>query len=522
MTVWLLRAASLSSAGAACWYRRSPRVPVLRAALAMKRAVDASADVPDKKARADSSDGDEPILPIKAPGTSTAKGAPKPKLASIFQPRSTSSAAGTCSSGSGLKWLSPIGPAKSCLHGVYGEPAPSAKVAFYDLDGTIVRPKGGKTFPSKTDEYDFEFLFSSPRAGLGGASSDRSVIARIRQQHAQQFAIVLITNQKQTAYSAKNGLATWKKKMAHIAAAIDVPMRVFAALGDDAYRKPRLGSWVEFTERWNGGVEVDRESSFFVGDAAGRSKYRDHQDTDLKWALNARISFFTPEEYFLGKDKEYEVPARPWSPSALKPGPSLKGLVALPEDEMVSVDLSDLDDGKDGRRIVLGDGASGSEIVLFVGAPASGKTFLFQRVFAPAHYVHVNQDALRTRDKCLHVVADTIAAGQSCVVDNTNRDRATRKHYIELARQTGARIRCVYFDVPKHVCVHNNHFRAHHGPSADHESKREILPFTAIDSWFKQVQPPGRSEGFDADVLRITWRFHGKDDVQTKYNLYYH
>ncbi len=390
--------------------------------------------------------------------------------------RSTSSAAGTSSSGSGLKWLSPIGPAKSCLHGVYGEPAPSAKVAFYDLDGTIVRPKGGKTFPSKTDEYDFEFLFSSPRAGLGGASSDRSVVARIRQQHAQQFAIVLITNQKQTAYSAKNGLVTWKKKMAHIAAAIDVPMRVFAALGDDAYRKPRLGSWVEFTERWNGGVEVDRESSFFVGDAAGGSKYRDHQDTDLKWALNARISFFTPEEYFLGKDKEYEVPARPWSPSALKPGPSLKGLVALPEDEMVSVDLSDRRDGKDGRCIVLGDGARvGPRSCCSSARLRRARRFCSARVCTP-HYVHVNQDALRTRDKCLRVVADTIAAGQSCVVDNTNRDRATRKHYIELARQTGARIRCVYFDVPKHVCVHNNHFRAHHGPAADTSQSGRSCP----------------------------------------------
>lgn len=489
----------------------------------MKRTSQSDASSATPKKSKPESDDDEPVLPTRSPSSSTLANGAKPKLASIFQPRTTSASASGSSSTTALKWLDPIGSAKSCLHGVYGDPQPNSKVAFYDLDGTIVRPKGGKTFPSKTDEYDFEFLFSSPTRTSSGSTSNRSVISRIQQQHSDGFAIVIITNQKQTAYSAKSSLTTWKKKMAHIAAAIDVPMRVFAALGDDAYRKPRLGSWEEFTQRWNGGVEVDREESFFVGDAAGRKKYRDHQDTDLKWALNAGIRFFTPEEYFLGKDKEYVIPIRPWSPSALKaPSAGLKGLVVEPEDEMVTVDLSDIND-ETAVRTLLGEASSGSpEIVLFVGAPASGKTFLYTRVFAPKNYLHVNQDHLRSRDKCLRVVADTISSGQSCVVDNTNRDRATRKHYVELARSLGARIRCVYFDVPKHVCVHNNHFRAHHGPSTEAEERRTVLPFTAIESWFKDRQPPRQDEGFDDKVVRVTWRFNGDKGVEEKYKMYYH
>ena len=350
---------------------------------------------------------------------------------------------------------------------------------------------------------------------------------RIRQQHFEDgFAVVIITNQKQTAYSAKSGLATWKKKMAHIAAAIDVPLRVFSALGDDAYRKPRLGMWDEFVNKWNGGVELDLNECFFVGDAAGRKRYRDHQDTDLKWALNAGIGFYTPEEYFLGQGKEYEIPTRPWSPSALGPNTStLKGLVAEPEDEMITVDLSDIDRASTVARSVLcGETVpvDAPEIVLFVGPPASGKTYLFNRLFAPANYAHVNQDTLRTRDKCLRVVAETINSSQSCVVDNTNRDRATRKHYIDLARTLGVKIRCVYFDVPKHVCIHNNHFRAHHGPIDADEVKRGVLPYTAIESWFKERQVPKRDEGFDADVVRVTWRWRGDREVEKKYKMYYH
>lgn len=506
----------------------------------MKRTLAAEVSSARVKKSKEKSDDEEPVLPTKAPAsTSPVKATPAkvsvngkpaikptPKLASIFQPRSASTsangAAASSSSSKTLKWLDPIGSSKTCLHGVYGDPQSNSKVAFYDLDGTIVRPKGGKTFPSKTDEYDFEFLFSAQPAGSGTLS----VISRIRKQHLEDgFAIVIITNQKQTAYSAKSGLATWKKKMAHIAAAIDVPMRVFAALGDDVYRKPRLGMWEEFVGRWNGGVEVDLSESFFVGDAAGRKKYRDHQDTDLKWALNAGIGFYTPEEYFLGKSKEYETPTRPWSPSAFPPPTTtLKGLVAEPEDEMVTVELSAIDNDEDTARTILGGNATSTEpeIVLFVGPPASGKTYLFNRLFAPKNYVHVNQDTLRTRDKCLRVVADTIASSQSCVVDNTNRDRATRRHYIDLARNIGARIRCIYFDVPKHVCVHNNHFRAHHGPTNENEVKRTILPFTAIESWFKDRQPPKQEEGFDAKVVRVKWGWSGDEEFEKKYKMYYH
>ena len=39
--------------------------------------------------------------------------------------------------------------------------------------------------------------------------------------------------------------------------------------------------------------DLDKESSFFVGDAAGRPD--DHACSDRKWALNAGIRFFTPE-----------------------------------------------------------------------------------------------------------------------------------------------------------------------------------------------------------------------------------
>lgn len=56
-----------------------------------------------------------------------------------------------------------------------------------------------------------------------------------------------------------------------------------------------------------------------------------------------------------------------------------------------------------------------------------------------------------------------LESGHGCVVDNTNRDVATRKVYVTLARKLGKRIRCVVFDVDKERCNHNNLFRAYGG-----------------------------------------------------------
>lgn len=43
------------------------------------------------------------------------------------------------------------------------------------------------------------------------------------------------------------------------------------------------------------------KESFYCGDAAGRKgPPKDFSDTDLKFAINVKLPFLTPEEYFLG------------------------------------------------------------------------------------------------------------------------------------------------------------------------------------------------------------------------------
>lgn len=76
------------------------------------------------------------------------------------------------------------------------------------------------------------------------------------------------------------------------------------------------------------------------------------------------------------------------------------------------------------------------EIVLFVGPPyahqppvrselmrygrAAGKTSFFRKHFAP-QYQHVNQDILKSRDKCLAVAEQLLLAGRPVVVGASQR-----------------------------------------------------------------------------------------------------
>jgi bifunctional polynucleotide phosphatase/kinase len=55
-------------------------------------------------------------------------------------------------------------------------------------------------------------------------------------------------------------------------------------------------------------------------------------------------------------------------------------------------------------------------IILFVGYPAVGKTTVYRKYFAPAGFIHVNQDILRTKSKCMELAENAIRDGKSVVV----------------------------------------------------------------------------------------------------------
>jgi len=278
---------------------------------------------------------------------------------------------------------------------------------------------------------------------------------------------------------------------------LDIPLSLYAATQHDEYRKPRVGMWREFLDDYDLDVDVDKainigvdlEESFFVGDAAGRKG--DHSCVDRDFASNVGISFKTPEELFLGA--AHEQITREFDPS-------------------VFLDtVSKSQPARYTKRHPL-------DIVMFCGSPGSGKSTFYWKQLKPIGYERVNQDLLKSRQKCLKVAKDLLSAGTSVAIDNTNAGPETRAYWTQLANEMKVPIRCVYFTAPLGLCKHNDAVRASN-PNLNPES-RTILPTIAFHDFARRFREPQLSEGFE-DIIRVDFHFEGGEESKKIWSKYW-
>ncbi|TPX55881.1 hypothetical protein PhCBS80983_g04944 [Powellomyces hirtus] len=403
-----------------------------------------------------------------------------------------------------VKWTQ----ASSILIATFGAQTPRAKIAAFDFDGTISTVKGTHTHAKHADDWRF---------------FDASIPERLATLHYEEgYRVVFFSNQKDICKANQNkrkigfmgrienvmnAMHTHAKKKATATTANpDIhppPVLVFAAVADDWNRKPRPGMWETFERDHNGTVPVDRAASFYVGDAAGRlaghraGAKKDFADTDYKFARNVGCAFYTPEQFFKYPSMDALRAADPLPPhvthhSHLAPTPLFD-----PREY-----LRQYRDNPPPAPPSPSAPAATPELILAVGSPASGKTTYCKRHYVnnPAMhtYVHVNQDTLKSRDKCLRATEDALAEGKSVVVDNTNPDAATRRLYFAAAARAAAKrasnnsstssisndtvdpipVTCLYFTADQDLCQHNNVYRAYMS-ARDQEGRWEDHPHQA-------------------------------------------
>lgn len=310
------------------------------------------------------------------------------------------------------------------------------KVAAFDFDDTLIKTKSGSVFARGADDWQWWHA---------------SIPGKLKQLDADGYAVVLVSNQSGISLrsdkgSDKKSLSNFKEKISAVFKTLELPITVYAATEKDLHRKPRTGMWEQMLKDYAllDTADVDLEKSIFVGDAAGRegdkaAKIRkDHSCSDRDFAANVGIPFQTPEEYWLG-----EAPkpfTRPFDPA--------KYLETT------------LDSQTDADPIVFSK-KNDVEIVLFCGSPGSGKSTFFWKRLEPMGYARVNQDLLKTRDKCMKTATTTIQEDKkSVVVDNTNADVETRAAWIGLAAKLKVPIRLVHFTASTKLCEHNDTVRA--------------------------------------------------------------
>ena len=150
------------------------------------------------------------------------------------------------------------------------------KLACFDLDHTFITTKSGSKFPKYSGDWK---LYND------------NVENKIKQLMKKKYQVVIFSNQSNMDKSEKK-YSGFIEKLRDLNKLFNNKIEFMVAFGKDEYRKPETGMWDFYTKNRN----VNYDESFYVGDAAGRKK--DFSDSDLKFAENIGITFYTPEEYF--------------------------------------------------------------------------------------------------------------------------------------------------------------------------------------------------------------------------------
>ncbi|KAI0469299.1 polynucleotide kinase 3 phosphatase-domain-containing protein [Xylaria cf. heliscus] len=360
------------------------------------------------------------------------------------------------------------------------------KIAAFDLDSTLIVTQSGKKFASDPTDWKW-WNVDVPR--------------RLKNMYRQLgYRVVILSNQAGLTLDSSKGpkmpkeakLDNFKQKCDAILTQLDFPTTIYAATARDIYRKPRTGMWREVCADYGiPEAEVDLEGSIFVGDAGGRiatvsesgrkTTTKDFSCSDRNLAHNIGIKYETPEEFFFRHPprdfaRDFDLAEHPYADTG----------------------------GEEGE--VLFEKTNARDIVLFCGPPGSGKSTFFWKHLKPLGYERVNQDTLKTRTNCFKAATELLEGGCSIAIDNTNPDRLRRGEWIEFARQQDVPIRCVWFNIPKALCEHNDAVRSSN--NALNPEARTALPAIAFNTYFSRLRNPAVEEGFQ-DVLSIEFKFRG-------------
>ncbi|KAM0689573.1 hypothetical protein Q7P36_010444 [Cladosporium allicinum] len=371
------------------------------------------------------------------------------------------------------------------------------RIAAFDLDDTIIATASGNRFAK--NESDWRWWHAS-------------VPSKVKKLHNEGFAIVFISNQAAISLRSDaktpNGMRSlnnWKAKVTAVLTTLDLPVTVFAATGHDLFRKPRTGMWEKLLEGYGLAEEtVDLKGTIFIGDAAGRAGdksrkvKKDHSCSDRDFAANVGLGFQTPEEFFLGDEtKPFERLLHPsdYLDVELTTDTEVSPLVFTKKNEV--------------------------EIVLFCGSPGAGKSTFYWTYMQPLGYERVNQDLLKTRDKCVKVATQHVEDKQPVVVDNTNADKDTRAVWVGLAAKLNVPIRLVHFTAPAKLCEHNDTVRALTGDLRQmNPESRTMLPKMAFTGFASRYREPTVDEGFD-DITKVNFKFNGTEAQKAEWRKYW-
>lgn len=314
----------------------------------------------------------------------------------------------------------------------------SCKIAAFDLDNTLIRYKCDTRLTNLNTNWSLVY----------------GVKHKLKELVENDYKIVIITNQ----CSSKFNHDEFDKKISNVVKELDVPLQVIVCTESGYSKKPSIGSW-RLLELNNGHIKIDTSNSFYVGDAAGRSS--DVSDMDYKFAINNKIKFYIPDEYFDDCKIKIPLPIHP---------------ITLVNNNSEDTDESSLCTG-------------GKEIIILVGPPACGKSIWCEQSKFK-NYAVVNQDNNKIKTKMMLSIKQCLLRGQNVIVDKRNEYAKDREDIITIGKNCGASVKIVWFDFPKSICEHICTYR-------EIMYGKEV-PHIIISKYYSKVKgfdPPTEEEG---------------------------
>ncbi len=299
----------------------------------------------------------------------------------------------------------------------YSSLVPNKKYYFagFDLDWTIIKTKSGNVFPK--DKADWDLWHKKVQEKLKALSEDPECI------------ILIVSNQKGLGTPNKKFLSVkeFKEKLNNIHKALGVNFIFIASLADDNYRKPRIGS-LEFLQEKES-IGINWQKSFYVGDMAGRPG--DKTDSDIKFAKNLQVKFYTPEDFFLGESSQQNF--------------KLSGYLLDNTSKNTKIDIK----------------PESHKMVVISGYPGSGKSHLAQKLTNEHDgkaFKLFSRDLLQT--KFHKKLSESMEQGEPVIVEGLYPTNQSRQELITLAEKFHYNTVYIHVKTTYELAYHLNLYRS--------------------------------------------------------------
>ncbi len=329
------------------------------------------------------------------------------------------------------------------------------RLCLFDLDHTLIQPKSGKVFPENAN--DWKWMFPSILETF-----------KNQYQHENDF-LCIISNQKNLLEDdKKKKLEEFEQKLQQINQCFldqNIHMNYLVSFRDDFYRKPLTGLFDYLKEYLKkSGNKVDMKSSFYCGDGAGRvygNGKKDFSRSDIYFAHNCGLTFYTPEHIFLGETMPTLIlPERPFLTCSY---------------ELPKIKIDQL------------------FFILINGPPASGKSFLAEMIQEKYGGVIVETDKIKNKEKVVKKVMEEIKNVKSVILVGTYPEKEEREKIIQKIKEEKMEVNMygIEMKTSKELIQHLNAYRVQ-----STENKRSKIPEVAYRVYYKKYQAMQLQEGY--------------------------